>query len=139
MASPSAARPQPRPSPRPTNFQAIESPHIPASILLQVAFGLRRKKAIKFRPQVAMRAEHITLHGSWTKGGRPRTVPIHHGTAARRHPRQRTARADPCRADLCRATQPLRMRDLQGPLASVSAVSSRNSPSTCRIPRPPRH
>ncbi|EJT04945.1 phage integrase N-terminal domain-containing protein [Rhizobium sp. CCGE 510] len=57
-------------------FQAIESPHIQASLLLQVAFGLRREEAIKFRPQVAMRADHITLQASWTKGGRPRTVPI---------------------------------------------------------------
>ncbi|MBY2985671.1 phage integrase N-terminal domain-containing protein [Rhizobium leguminosarum] len=60
----------------PQKFQAIDNPHIQASILLQVAFGLRREEAIKFRPQVAMRADHITLQGSWTKGGRPRTVPI---------------------------------------------------------------
>jgi integrase len=57
-------------------FQDIDSPHIQASILLQVAFGLRREEALKFRPHVAMRADHISLQASWTKGGRARTIPI---------------------------------------------------------------
>jgi hypothetical protein len=59
-----------------TKFQDIESPQIKASILLQVAFGLRREEALKFRPHVAMRADHISLQASWTKGGRARTIPI---------------------------------------------------------------
>ncbi|GAA3075441.1 integrase domain-containing protein [Rhizobium viscosum] len=59
-----------------TQLQAIESPHIQASVLLQVAFGLRREEAIKFRPHIAMRADHIALQPSWTKGGRARTIPI---------------------------------------------------------------
>lgn len=57
-------------------FQSIECPCIKASILLQVGFGLRREEALKFRPQLAIRADHIALQGSWTKGGRPRTIPI---------------------------------------------------------------
>lgn len=57
-------------------FEGIECPHIKASLLLQVAFGLRREEAMKFQPQVAIRSDHIALHSSWTKGGRARTVPI---------------------------------------------------------------
>lgn len=57
-------------------FQTIECPHIKASILLQVAFGLRREEALKFRPHVAMRADHIALQASWTKGSRARIVPV---------------------------------------------------------------
>ncbi len=60
----------------PTKFNSIEDPHIKASIQLQVAFGLRREEALKFRPHVAMRADHISLQASWTKGGRARTIPI---------------------------------------------------------------
>lgn len=59
-----------------TKFNAIGDAHIQASILLQVAFGLRREEALKFRPQTAIRADQISLQGSWTKGGRARTVPI---------------------------------------------------------------
>ncbi len=59
-----------------TKFRAVECPYIRASVLLQVAFGLRREEALKFQPLAAVRADHITLQGSWTKGGRARTVPI---------------------------------------------------------------
>jgi len=41
-----------------------------------VAFGLRREEAIKFRPAYADRDDHIVLKGSWTKGGRERSIPI---------------------------------------------------------------
>ncbi|MER9213503.1 integrase domain-containing protein [Mesorhizobium sp. M0663] len=54
----------------------IECPYIKASILLQVAFGLRREEAMKFQPQAAIRADQIALQASWTKGGRARTVPV---------------------------------------------------------------
>lgn len=60
----------------PAKFRAIECPYIRASILLQVAFGLRREEAMKFQPQTAIRTDHIALQSSWTKGGRARTVPI---------------------------------------------------------------
>ena len=46
------------------------------SLQLQAAFGLRREEAIKFQPSYADRGDHIALKGSWTKGGRERTVPI---------------------------------------------------------------
>lgn len=60
----------------PAKLQTIECPHIRASLLLQAAFGLRREEAMKFQPHSAIRADHIALQASWTKGGRPRTVPI---------------------------------------------------------------
>lgn len=57
-------------------FDTIECPHIKASVLLQVAFGLRREEAMKLQPQAAIRADHIALQASWTKGGRARTIPV---------------------------------------------------------------
>lgn len=59
-----------------TKLATVECPHIRASLLLQAAFGLRREEAMKFQPHKAIRADHIALQGSWTKGGRARTVPI---------------------------------------------------------------
>jgi integrase len=50
--------------------------HVRASLALQEAFGLRREESIKFQPAYADRGDHIALKGSWTKGGRERTVPI---------------------------------------------------------------
>lgn len=60
----------------PMKFQQIACSYIKASLLLQVAFGLRREEAIKFRPAHAVQQNRITLKSSWTKGGRTRTVPI---------------------------------------------------------------
>ena len=60
----------------PTKLNAIDCPHIRASLLLQAAFGLRREEAMKFQPRKAIHADHIALQSSWTKGGRARTVPI---------------------------------------------------------------
>lgn len=54
----------------------ISDPHVHMSLRLQAAFGLRREEAIKFQPSYADRGDHIALKGSWTKGGRERTVPI---------------------------------------------------------------
>ncbi|MGV8401403.1 phage integrase N-terminal domain-containing protein [Pseudomonas aeruginosa] len=50
--------------------------HVQMSLQLQQAFGLRREESIKFQPGYADRGDHITLKGSWTKGGRERSVPI---------------------------------------------------------------
>jgi len=47
-----------------------------ASVELQAAFGLRREEAIKFSPSFADRGDRIVLKGSWTKGGKPREIPI---------------------------------------------------------------
>lgn len=54
----------------------VSDPHVQMSLLLQRAFGLRREEAIKFRPSYADRSDHIVLKGSWTKGGRERSIPI---------------------------------------------------------------
>ena len=54
----------------------IDDPHVRMSVRLQAAFGLRREEAIKFSPSYAFRGDHIALKASWTKGGRPRTIPI---------------------------------------------------------------
>lgn len=54
----------------------ITDPHVCMSLRLQAAFGLRREESIKFQPSYADRGDHIALKGSWTKGGRERTVPI---------------------------------------------------------------
>jgi len=59
-----------------SKLNAIECPHIKASLLLQAAFGLRREEAMKFQPRRAVHSDHIALQPSWTKGGRARTVPI---------------------------------------------------------------
>lgn len=54
----------------------ITDSHVRMSLRLQAAFGLRREESIKFQPSYADRGNHIALKGSWTKGGRERTVPI---------------------------------------------------------------
>lgn len=54
----------------------VADPHVRTSLSLQQAFGLRREESIKFQPSHADRGDCIVLKGSWTKGGRPRTVPI---------------------------------------------------------------
>jgi site-specific recombinase XerC len=54
----------------------IEDEYVRMSVRLQSAFGLRREEAIKFSPSYAFRGDHIALKASWTKGGRPRTIPI---------------------------------------------------------------
>ena len=54
----------------------IKDEHVRMSLELQRAFGLRREEAMKFIPSYADQGNHIRLKGSWTKGGRPRTVPV---------------------------------------------------------------
>ena len=54
----------------------INQAHIQASLVLQSAFGLRREEAIKFSPNIADKGDRIYLKGSWTKGGKPREIPI---------------------------------------------------------------
>ena len=57
----------------------IDDEYVRMSVRLQAAFGLRREEAIKFSPSYAFRGDHIALKASWTKGGRPRTIPITNG------------------------------------------------------------
>lgn len=59
-----------------TRLEQVTDAHVRMSLQLQAAFGLRREEAIKFQPSYADRGDHIALKGSWTKGGRERTVPI---------------------------------------------------------------
>ena len=59
-----------------TGLEQVTDAHVRMSLQLQAAFGLRREEAIKFQPSYADRGDHIALKGSWTKGGRERTVPI---------------------------------------------------------------
>jgi len=54
----------------------ISCPRIKMAIRLQAAFGLRREEALKFRPSLADQRDKIALKATWTKGGRPRTIPI---------------------------------------------------------------
>ena len=54
----------------------IKSPLVRMSLELQRAFGLRREESLKIRPAWADREHKLVLQGSWTKGGRPREIPI---------------------------------------------------------------
>ena len=54
----------------------VKDEHIRMSLALQRAFGLRREEAMKFQPSYADKGDHITLKASWTKGGRPRAIPV---------------------------------------------------------------
>ena len=59
-----------------SKLKEITDPNVLISVRLQAAFGLRREEAIKFNPTYADQGDHIRLKSGWTKGGRPRTVPI---------------------------------------------------------------
>ena len=54
----------------------VTNEYVRLSLRLQAAFGLRRKEAIKFCPNYAIKDDHIKLKANWTKGGRARAVPI---------------------------------------------------------------
>ena len=60
----------------PESLAGISSPHVRLSVEMQRAFGLRREEAMKARVAWADRGTYLKLEGSWTKGGRERTVPI---------------------------------------------------------------
>ena len=57
-------------------LEQIRDPHVRMSLRLQAAFGLRREEALKIQPRWSHQGDHLQLKASWTKGGRPRTVPI---------------------------------------------------------------
>ena len=57
-------------------LEKVSDEHVRLSLRLQSSFGLRREEAIKFRPNYAIKDDHIKLKASWTKGGRARSVPI---------------------------------------------------------------
>ena len=51
-------------------------PTMKVYLQLQRHLGLRREEAIKLKPYIADKGTFLELQGSWTKGGRPRSVPI---------------------------------------------------------------
>lgn len=46
------------------------------SLELQQVFGLRREECLKFQPEYADKGDHLSLKGSWCKGGREREIPV---------------------------------------------------------------
>ena len=54
----------------------VKDEHVRMSLELQRAFGLRREEAMKFAPSYADQGDHIKLKANWTKGGRPRSIPV---------------------------------------------------------------
>ncbi|MFO1321716.1 MAG: phage integrase N-terminal domain-containing protein [Burkholderiales bacterium] len=54
----------------------ITDPHIALSLRFQAAFGLRREESLKIRPGIADQGSVLVMQASWTKGGRPREIPI---------------------------------------------------------------
>jgi integrase len=50
--------------------------YVRMALELQRAFGLRREESMKLRPHQADHGDTLVLQGSWTKGGRPREIPI---------------------------------------------------------------
>ena len=59
-----------------TQLAKVKDVHVRMSLELQRAFGLRREEAMKFQPSYADQKNHIKLKASWTKGGRPRDIPV---------------------------------------------------------------
>lgn len=67
----------------PEKLEQVRDAHLKLSLELQAQFGLRREEAMKFQPNYAIRlggpeGDFIRLKQSWTKGGRPRDIPILH-------------------------------------------------------------
>ena len=59
-----------------SDLSRITDPYTRMSLRLQAAFGLRRGESIKIRPEWADRGDKLALKDTWTKGGRPREIPI---------------------------------------------------------------
>ena len=66
----------------PDTLTQVRDRYVRMSLQLQRAFGLRREESIKIHPVQADQGTRLVLKGSWTKGGRPRAIPIR--TAAQR-------------------------------------------------------
>ncbi len=59
-----------------TQLDKVKDVHVRMSLELQRAFGLRREEAMKFMPSYADQGDYIQLKASWTKGGKPRAIPV---------------------------------------------------------------
>ncbi len=57
-------------------LKRVTDNHVYHSFRMQAAFGLRRSEAMKIHPTWADRDDKLVLKSSWTKGGRPREIPI---------------------------------------------------------------
>jgi len=57
-------------------LERVRHQYVRMNLELQRAFGLRREESIKLRPHQADHGPTLVLQGSWTKGGRPRAIPI---------------------------------------------------------------
>lgn len=64
----------------PVDLGKVADQHTQMSLKLQAAFGLRREESIKIRPEWADRGDRLVLKDTWTKGGRPREIPIRNET-----------------------------------------------------------
>ena len=58
------------------DLERITNPHVRLSVEMQRHFGLRREEAMKIQVAWADRGVNLLLKGSWTKGGRERSIPI---------------------------------------------------------------
>ena len=58
------------------SLERIGSEHVRLSVEMQRRFGMRREEAMKVQVAWADRGAYLKLKGSWTKGGRERTIPI---------------------------------------------------------------
>ena len=59
-----------------SKLKQINDVNMRLSIELQQEFGLRLEESLKFSPSFADHGSYIELKGSWTKGGRKRTIPV---------------------------------------------------------------
>ncbi len=59
-----------------SKLREITNLNMRLSIELQQEFGLRQEESFKFSPSFADHGVYIELKGSWTKGGRKRTIPV---------------------------------------------------------------
>lgn len=59
-----------------SKLDKITDEHLKISLQLQASFGLRREESMKFSPNYADKGDHIILKGTWTKGGKERTINI---------------------------------------------------------------
>ena len=60
----------------PDKLDRVRNAHVRMSLELQRACGLRREGSLKIKPHQADHGDILVLQASWTKGGRPREIPI---------------------------------------------------------------
>ena len=58
------------------SLDKVRDPLTRMSLVLQREFGFRQKEAIMIRPHEADRGDRLHLQDTWTKGGKPRDVPL---------------------------------------------------------------